>query len=225
MHITPRDHIFGLGLANYAHLVQRTARLQVQGREHMEQARASGRPVILAGWHGMTMMISAYVFAYEDSSSYVGVIPDDDRGATLSIWARHMRIATFPVSMEETSLVAARRLLALIRELERGKTLYINPDGPAGPSHEPKKGVFFIAHKADALIVPIGAYTDACIRIPRWDRYTVPLPFSRIAISLGQPLEIDAADDSETSTAILCARLDAAEQAAEEFYRHGRRDG
>ena len=223
MHITPRDHLFGLGLANYAHLVQRTARLHVEGQQHMEEARASGRPVILAGWHGMTMMISAYVFAREDSSRYVAVIPDDDRGATLSIWARRMRIATFPVSMEETSLVAARRLLALIREFKSGKTLYINPDGPAGPSHEPKRGIFFIARKADALIVPIGAYTDACIRIPRWDRYTVPLPFSRIAISLGQPLEIDATNDSETNTALLCARLDAAEQAAEEFYHRGRK--
>jgi hypothetical protein len=39
---------------------------------------------------------------------------------------------------------------------------------------------------------------------------------------LGQPLEIDAESDSETNTAILCARLDAAEQAAEEFYRRDR---
>jgi hypothetical protein len=121
--------------------------------------------------------------------------------------------------MEADSMVAARRLLALIRQMKQGKNLYLNPDGPDGPSHEPKQGVVFIARKARALIVPAAAYTATGFRIPRWDRYVVPLPFSRIAVVLGEPLEVPPEADLEGARVMLRERLDAVEWAAEDLHR------
>jgi lysophospholipid acyltransferase (LPLAT)-like uncharacterized protein len=219
MRITPSQRLQGWGLSTYAGWVGRTAHYQVEGHEHVEQVHAAGRPLIIAAWHGMTMMLFGYLIAYQDLNQYVAIVPDDPRGAVLSVWIRRAGATPFAISMEATSMVAGRRLLALIRQMKQGKHLCLNPDGPDGPTHEPKKGVVFVARKAGALIVPAGAFTTAGHRIPRWDRYTVPFPFSRITIVLGEPLELTAEMDPEQARLLVRDRLNDVEREAEALYR------
>ncbi len=219
MKTTSVHRLQGWGLSTYAGLVWRTARYQVEGQEHLRRVHAAGRPLIVAAWHGMTMMLTGYLVAQEDPSQYMMIVPDDSRGAVLSVWGRRFRASPFTISMEADSMVAARRLLALIRQMKQGKNLVLNPDGPDGPSHEPKGGVVFIARKAGALIVPAAAFTATGFRIPRWDRYVVPLPFSRIAVVLGESLEVSPQADPEGARVALRERLNAVERAAEELYR------
>ena len=208
------------GLSAYASLVWRTARYCVEGEEHIDQVHRAGRPLIIAAWHGMSMMLAGgCVSAQEDPSQYVMVVPDDHRGAVLLTWGRRMGVTPFVISMEADSMVAARRLLALIGQMKQGKSLILNPDGPDGPSHEPKGGVVLIARKAQAMIVPAGAFTATGYRIPRWDRYVVPFPFSRIAIVLGEPLEVPPHLDLDEARTALRKRLNEAERAAESLYR------
>ena len=204
-------------------LVWRTARYQVEGQVHLRRAHAAGGPVVVAAWHGMSMMLLGCLDAEEDLSQYVVVVPDDPRGEVLRVWVRRVGGRSFAISMKANSMVAARRLLSLIRQMKQGKSLYLNPDGPYGPTHEPKKGAVFIARKAGALIVAAGAYTATGFRIPRWDRYTVPLPFSRITVVLGEPMEVSPSTDLEVARAALRERLNEVERAAEELYRAGRR--
>jgi lysophospholipid acyltransferase (LPLAT)-like uncharacterized protein len=120
--------------------------------------------------------------------------------------------------MHAESMVAARRLLELIRLINPDSALLINPDGPYGPSREPKAGVIYIAQRSGAVIVPCGAYTSTGYRIRRWDRYTVPFPWSRIALAIEEPLEVGRDADPEQARLELRRRLNAAEQAAEELY-------
>jgi hypothetical protein len=223
MRIGLTHRLQGWGLSTYARLVWRSARYRIEGQEHVDRVRAAGRPLIIAAWHGMTMMLTGYIAAQEDPSQYVLVVPDDPRGAVLSIWAQRLGATPFPISMKANSMVAARRLLALIRQMQQGKSLYLNPDGPYGPSHEPKAGVAYIARKAGALIVPAGAFTAAGLRIPRWDRYTVPFPFSRISVVLREPMAVGPDADLDEARGALRERLNEAERAAEELYRRGER--
>jgi hypothetical protein len=182
----------------------------------------------------MTMMLVGHL-ATGDPGRYVMVVPDDSRGAVLSVWARRLGATPFTISMEAESMVAARRLLALVRQMKgrtdppgdasrpnKGRDLYLNPDGPDGPSHEPKKGVVFIARKAGALIVPTGAFTATGYRIPRWDRYVVPFPFSRIAIAVGEPMDVSPEANLEEARVAIRERLNQMERAAELLYRTGR---
>jgi lysophospholipid acyltransferase (LPLAT)-like uncharacterized protein len=219
MKIASSHRLQGWGLSTYAGLVRHTARYQIKGQEHIDHVHAAGRPLIVAAWHGMTMMLSGYITAQEDPNQYVVIVPDDPRGAVLSVWMRRIGATPFAISMEATSMVAGRRLLALIRQMKQGRHLCINPDGPDGPTHEPKKGVVFVARKAGALIVPAGAFTATGYRIPRWDRYTVPFPFSRITIVLGEPLELTAEMDPERARLLVRERLNDVEREAEALYR------
>jgi len=171
----------------------------------------------------MTMMVTGYLWAQRDPSRYIVLLPDDPRGEVLSVWVRRWGGTSVAISMKADSMVAARRLLSLIRQMKQGKSLYLSPDGPYGPTHEPKNGAVFIARKAGALIVPAGAYTATGFRIPRWDRYLVPFPFSRITVVLGEPLEVSPSTDLEVARVELQERLNEVERAAEELYRAGRR--
>jgi lysophospholipid acyltransferase (LPLAT)-like uncharacterized protein len=214
----PLHLVQGWGLSTYARLIERTARYQVIEDVPLGHMQATGRPLIVAAWHGMTMMLTSYLVATQDIDRYVFVVPDDPRGAVLSVWGHRRGAASFPISMNADSMVAARRLLALIRQMKQGHILYLNPDGPYGPSHEPKGGVVYIARKAGATIIPAAAFTSAGVRIPRWDRYTIPFPFSRISVVFGEPLEIPPDADPERARAMVRQRLSDVEQAAEDLY-------
>ena len=235
MEISPYRRALGWALSSYAMLVWRTGRYEVHGQAHVDRAGAAGRPIILAAWHGLTMMMTGYIADFSDPSRYVIIVPDDPRGTVLSVWARRMGATPLSISMEADSMVAGRRLLALIRQMRpKGaapgvapsavKNLYLNPDGPDGPTHEPKRGVAFIARKAGALIVPAGAFTATCLHVPRWDRYVVPLPFSRIVIALREPLAVPPKADLEQARLEIRERLSEAERAAERIYRTRRSD-
>ena len=221
MKITPFQRLQGLGLAAYARLVWRTARYDVHGLDVLDRVRETGRPYIFACWHGMTLMLTGFVVGQEDNSVLRLVVPDDHRGAVLSVWVRRAGAEPYTISMKEQSLVAARRLLSLVRELKGGKRLYLNPDGPEGPTHEPKKGVAFISRKAEATIIPMAGYTSACLRMPRWDRYTIPFPYSRITIVLGEPYDAPQTGDLEEARIAIRERLNDAERSAEALYRAG----
>lgn len=223
MHLACFRRLQGWGLSGYAMLVRRTVRYQVEGQEHLVRAHGAGGPVVVPAWHGMTMMVTGYLWAQGDPSRYIVLVPDDPRGEVLSVWVRRWGGTSVAISMKANSMVAARRLLSLIRQMKQGKGLYVSPDGPYGPTHEPKKGVVFIARKAGALIVPAGAYTATGFRIPRWDRYVVPFPFSRITLVLGEPMKVSPSTDLEVARVELQERLNEAERAAEELYRAGRR--
>lgn len=216
---TSRFHrIQGWGLSTYASLVWRTVRYTVRGQKHADLVRAAGCPLIIAAWHGMTMMLCGHVIRLWDPTQIMLVVPADSRGAVLSVWVRRMGATAFTISMQADSLVAARRLLALIRQLKSGKHLLLHPDGPDGPTHEPKKGLAFIARKAGAMILPVAAFTNAGYRLPRWDRYTVPLPFSRITVVLGEPLVVPPESDAEQARLLIRERLNEVERAAEDLY-------
>lgn len=224
MKISLKERLFGWGLSTYAQLAWRTARYHAEGLKNLDAVEGTGRPFIIAAWHGMTMLMTGYLYTIRrvDPEQFRMVVPDDERGVILNEWARRMGARTFTISMAEESMVAARRLLELIRQLREGKRLYLNPDGPDGPSHEPKSGVVFIARKAEALIVPAAACASPAYHIPRWDRYTVPFPFSRTTLLFGEPMEIGREDELESARLRLRELLNRAEQQVEALHRRRR---
>ena len=112
----------------------------------------------------------------------------------------------------------ARQVVKLTRNVMGGKYLYINPDGPDGPAHRIKPGITFIAKKANAIIVPIGAYARRAYSVPRWDRYTVPYPYSRITYHIGEPIDNLPEDDVASSRLVTETLNRVTLQAAADFY-------
>jgi lysophospholipid acyltransferase (LPLAT)-like uncharacterized protein len=193
MKITKKDQINGTGIYYIFKWVQKTCRFLVSGLDRFKNALESGRSVAITSWHGLTMMVVPFFFQNADTRKFVTPIPDDDRGASLNVFIKHLGAHPFPMNLHgDTTLSQGRQLVKIVRFLLDGKHLYIHPDGPAGPAYVIKPGLSYIAQKTKALIFPIGAYCRNAFVVPRWDRYTVPYPFSRVSIHIGEPYEVPA---------------------------------
>ena len=92
----------------------------------------------------------------------------------------------------------ARALASCIKLLRSGGIVVVTPDGPRGPSGVVQAGVFTMARKSGCPIVPIGCSARPRLLLKSWDRFMVPLPFSRAVILFGQPLHVP--EDADTQT-------------------------
>ena len=210
----------GLGLYWLSQLVRKTCKFQSTNLDRMESVLSGERSVIITGWHGITMMaVPFYQRHHPDISNFVELMPDDSRGASLGVWADKMGVTTYPMNLTgDPSLGMARQVVRLVRKIMRGKSLFINPDGPDGPAHVVKPGIIYIARKAEAIILPMGAYCRRAYILPRWDRYTVPLPFSRIVCHIGEPIE-QLPEDNDLANKLLTDTINQVTlQAAADYY-------
>lgn len=212
------DRMAGLGLHTYAQLVSRTSRYVVRGKEHFEGAWAEGRPVIFAGWHGMTMMGLCYYSRFYSDHRYAALVPADRRGNTLGTWLRLLGMEPCFVDHYSTSLSQARGVVHLVRAVRQGANTFINPDGPDGPPYVVKPGVVYIAQKTRARLLPGAAFTATKYTLKRWDRYSVPLPFSRISIVVGEPVPAPRDGDPEAIAQMLTEAMHQAAADAERLY-------
>jgi lysophospholipid acyltransferase (LPLAT)-like uncharacterized protein len=72
----------------------------------------------------------------------------------------------------------------------------ITPDGPRGPVHEFKQGAVVLAQLTGKPILPIAVSASRTLRFTTWDRFELPLPFSRVAISIGAPVSVPRGADA-----------------------------
>jgi hypothetical protein len=206
---------FGLGLSY--RMAVHTLRMRVFGVEHLA-AVGGTTPVILAVWHGQTHLLLPIVHRLPTTKSRLTILPDDERGVTLGAAAGWVNFEGFPISMQDNSLGGARRLLALLRRLEGGDLLMINPDGPYGPPRVAKSGLAFLAQRSGAVVLPMGSTTRTCYRLRRWDRYALPLPFSRVTVVVRPPLTAGPDEPRATVLTRITDEMNAALKEAESWH-------
>jgi len=81
-------------------------------------------------------------------------------------------------------------LLELTSWAERGYDLAITPDGPRGPCYVVQEGVMGLAQLTGLPIMPVSYYLGWKIRPKSWDRFQIPLPFSRCEMVFGTPVRV-----------------------------------
>jgi 3-deoxy-D-manno-octulosonic-acid transferase len=151
-----------------------TSRLIVVGRERIKPGS------ILASWHSS---FSLPVFILRKLHLTCIVSPSED-GLLLE---RFLLLSGCKVIRGSTRRGGLTALRKASEELKKGEILGITPDGPLGPPRVPHKGVLFLAREGHPLI-PVGVSAHPAIRLKTWDRHLLPLPFSRIVVSFGEPI-------------------------------------
>jgi lysophospholipid acyltransferase (LPLAT)-like uncharacterized protein len=88
-------------------------------------------------------------------------------------------------------------LLELTTWAERGYDLAITPDGPRGPRYQVQDGVMLLAQVTGLPIIPFSYYLGWKIEVKSWDRFQIPLPFSRCDLVIDKPIQVprDAGDE------------------------------
>jgi lysophospholipid acyltransferase (LPLAT)-like uncharacterized protein len=107
-----------------------------------------------------------------------------------------MRALGMVVVRGSSSRRAAGSLARVVKLVRRGLDAAFAVDGPRGPAGVAKPGAALAARAAGALLVPVAsAMRRGGVLSRAWDRFELPLPFSRVAVVIGAPVDAGAAVD------------------------------
>jgi len=183
--------------ANYAQMVRIKGRLaatfvkfwssslhiEKYGWENNESAKSMRKPILYLCWHGSQLVPLS---CYRNRGIYVltSLSRDGD------IQTQSMACLGFKTVRGSSSRGGSRALLEMIRSMKSGHDAAIVVDGPKGPYHVAKPGAVLLAQRTGASVIPVGADYARCIKLNNWDRFEIPLPFSRVVVVTGSPFTI-----------------------------------
>ena len=81
------------------------------------------------------------------------------------------------------------------RAVDEGTDVFVTPDGPRGPRYRVNPGIVLLAQKTRAPVMPVRVTYSRCLRLKSWDRFMIPLPFTRVDVVLDTPIDFAAAND------------------------------
>ena len=108
-------------------------------------------------------------------------------------------------------------LWALAKAVERGHPAVFTADGPRGPVYKVKPGAVKLAQLTGYAIGIFYAHPEKAWMLRSWDRFLIPKPFSRVALSYARQIEVPRSEDPlvieakrlEVEAALERARLNA----------------
>lgn len=174
--------------AGYLKLVGLTARYRVKGWEHYDAIKKGHGRGVWVVWHNR--LIGGIILQRDKN---VGALISKSRdGELISRAVERLGYAPLRGSTSRNSSGVAK---AAIRHLREGYDVVFTPDGPRGPRYEVQAGAAWAAKLSGAPVLPIGVGATPKAVFKSWDRFQLPLPFSRIQVVLGEPLTFSEADD------------------------------
>ena len=152
---------------------------------------------IYCGWHGHSFVPAMY---FRKRGYWVIISQSRDGEIQNRIFSK----LGYNIIRGSTGRGGARALIESIRVLKQGACMAITPDGPRGPSGVIQEGIMRMAQKSGCALIPVGTYAKPAWFAPTWDRYMMPLPFSRAIFVFGQPMFVA---DSATPEQVEQQRL------------------
>jgi len=152
----------------------------------------SGQPVIYTVWHCHLLFPLYYVRRYFPQLPPLVVMASPSRdGEFIAEVARRLGFTVCFGSRRKGGVQALKRLADYFRQ---GYSCGLIADGSRGPARVAQKGPLYLARETQAPLVPLAVASRRKITFNSWDRFELPLPFSRMAVLVGDPLYIGPSD-------------------------------
>ncbi|MCX5800687.1 MAG: lysophospholipid acyltransferase family protein [Candidatus Eisenbacteria bacterium] len=164
-------------------LVWRTLRIEQIDTGDIERCPGETKRRIFVFWHGELLTL-----AYAHRNAGICVLVSRHRDGE-SI-AKALQRLGFRVVRGSSTGGGLEGLFEMCTSVREGRDLAIAPDGPRGPRHMVQPGVLYLAQRAGVVVVPTACATARRIVLNTWDRFEIPLPFSRVVVAHGRPLEV-----------------------------------
>jgi len=145
--------------------------------------------IIYAFWHRNLLPL----FYLHRNEGVVVLVSQSQDGELISRASAKLGYISVRGSSTRGGGKATRELIKLSKERYLGLT----PDGPKGPAKEFKDGIIFLAKATGLPIVLCAAEVNREILFNSWDKFRLPLPFSRISVIYSEMINVDRADNDE----------------------------
>lgn len=158
-----------------------TWKVELVEPESMKSILREGEPLVFAHWHGHELAIVPLVSHYRIAT----MTSTSSDGQLIDFVIRRLGGATSKGSSTRGGVGA---LKGLVRLLKGGYRASMAVDGPKGPLHQVKPGVFELSRLARAAVVPVGVATSRAIVFQKsWNKAVLPKPFARVVVYFGEP--------------------------------------
>jgi len=210
--LTVRDRVvggavwlFALAAVALFRVADATLDLRVFGYEHLGALLRARRPLLVVVWHGKGLLpvffLQGLPLVVYSSQSRVGPIPP------LSRLVRQLTLASlthlgYQVLDAARFASESRGVIRFLQHLTSGHSGVIAADGPGGPIFQAKPGAAYVARKTGVALIPVGAAMRDLLALDSWDRFEIPQPFTRAALTIGEPLFIPGDADDDTLPAL-----------------------
>ncbi len=172
-------------------------------------------PMIVAMWHGQFLLlplmkpkaIPVYnmVAKHADGEMIGRALQHFDMGL--------IRGAGAGESGKDRGGMAAFR--AALKTLRSNATVALTADIPPGPARVAGLGIVTLAKVSGRPIVPLAIATDRFLTLPTWSRFTINLPFAKLAMVAGDPISVPR-DADEAALEAFRLKVEAAMTATTE---------
>jgi lysophospholipid acyltransferase (LPLAT)-like uncharacterized protein len=198
--------------------LQWTMSIEEVDGERIRGLWAQGENCIGAFWHGRLLMTP---LVYGGRGLKILISRHRD-GELISRTVHHFGMETVRGSSTRGGIVGIK---GLVRALQKGYDVAIAPDGPRGPRCKVQPGVIQLAKLSGRPIFPVTFSATPRKILHTWDRFIIPLPFSRGVFVWGGPIWVDHAEGEEEmkqKALLLERRLQEITERADRYFEKGR---
>ena len=161
----------------------------------------SGGPCVLVLWHDRLFFAPVITQRYL-SHPVCALVSASKDGGWLTAFYSLMGIRC---ARGSSSSRGTEALMALARAMRNGCHAGVTPDGPKGPRRVCKPGALALARVTRSKILLLGIRYHRAWKLRSWDRFALPVPFSRVELVL-ERID-DLPKDEAAGTAYITSRL------------------
>ena len=170
-----------------------TLRIRVENENRWQALRARGTTVLLCAWHQQFFSAISHFKTYSKFNPGLMISQSKDGDLISGVANR----SGWHTPRGSSSRGGRKAMKAMIDHLNtHGFGAHIL-DGPTGPMGRVKAGVVKMALEAGAVVVPFYTSAEKAWFFNSWDRFMLPKPFSRVRITFGHEIRLDAFGDKE----------------------------
>ena len=179
-----------------------TLRVSIVGEEHRQAVRAQGKKPLHAIWH--QRMVGG-ILAHRGE----GYVTMASKSLDGEIIATFLTLWGFKAARGSSSKGGDLAVLEFLEALKGAPGGALTPDGPRGPARRCKRGILTLAEQGDTLILPSSSSSSRPKFLGSWDRFLLPLPFSRCVVVFAPALERVSGESEDAFLARAAAAIDA----------------
>ena len=171
-----RSYVLGFIAWVFYRLMVMSWRIELHEPEELKQHLKNKTPFLLAHFHGDEAPLLFLASKYKLST----MISTSKDGEIMNIVYSLLGGKASRGSSTRGGVSALKGLIELSRQ---GRPMNISVDGPKGPLHEVKPGVFELSRILKTEIFAGSAYADSAWHFPKaWNKAYFPKPFARVVI-------------------------------------------
>jgi lysophospholipid acyltransferase (LPLAT)-like uncharacterized protein len=165
-----------------------TCRPELVASPEVKNLIASGLPVIYTSWHCHLLGPVFFAQRYVAMQAPMVLMASPSRdGEFIAAVARGMGFMVISGSRRKGGVQTLRQMAAYFRQ---GHCCGLIADGSRGPARIAQKGPIYLARETQGPLLPVAVAASHRVTFKSWDRFELPLPFSRLAFLVGEPLRV-----------------------------------